>query len=254
MQFKLGKLPARPNSVKLKFAKYVNFAALPKPPSNFGHTNLLRGPQGLLGNDDYGDCVWAGAAHETMLWNAEAGTPVQFTTDSVLSDYSAVTGFSKADPNSDQGTDMQKAASYRLKTGIVDAKGERHKIAAYLALEAGNLQEVLVASWLFGLVGLGLVLPESAQEQFQNGQAWDLVPGSPDDGGHYVPAMARRCGQLIVSTWGTFEPVADPFFKAKNDEGLVYLSDEMLKNDQSIDGFKRAALVDDLSQIGRPIS
>jgi hypothetical protein len=31
---------------------------------------------GMLGNDHYGDCVWAGAAHETMLWNKEAARNV----------------------------------------------------------------------------------------------------------------------------------------------------------------------------------
>lgn len=253
MRFPLGKTPARTDAVKLKLAKYINLAALPKPPSSFGHTNLLRGSQGMLGNDEYGCCVWSGGAHETMLWNAEAGVPVKFTANGVLSDYSADTGFKKGDPSTDRGTDMQQAASYRQKIGIVDAAGKRHKIGAYLALETGNLNEMLVASWLFGSTGVGLSLQEAQQEQFQNGHVWDVVPGSPDDGGHYVPIMAVHDSLLVFSTWATFQLATDRLYEQRSDEALVYLSDERLKGGESIDGFKRAALLDDLAQLGHPI-
>src|SRR5882757_1904530 len=113
---KLGKLPARPNAVTFKLIDYA--VALLVPPKTFGHQKLQT-TWGMLGNDKYGDCVWAGAAHETMLWNKEASKTVTFTDNEVLSDYSAVTGFNPSDPNSDQGTDMQVAASYRRKTGII---------------------------------------------------------------------------------------------------------------------------------------
>ena len=54
-------------------------------------------------------------AHETMLWNKEAARTVTLNNESVLKDYSAVTGFNPNDPNTDQGTDMQVAA--RRNTG-----------------------------------------------------------------------------------------------------------------------------------------
>ena len=58
---KLGKVPARPDAVKLKFSSYINTNQLPTPPASFGHENLIQS-WGMLGNDQYGDCVWAGAA------------------------------------------------------------------------------------------------------------------------------------------------------------------------------------------------
>ena len=69
MTFKLGKKPARPGAVRLKLASYTNAAALPPLPASFGHDAIIgaRG-WGMLANDRYGDCVWAGAAHETMLY------------------------------------------------------------------------------------------------------------------------------------------------------------------------------------------
>ena len=134
LALKLGKKPARPGAVKFKFANFLVKPKLPTPPKVFGHEGLIGANWEVLGNDHYGDCVWAGAAHETMLWNKEAARTVTFSNDSVLKDYSAVTGFNPNDPNTDQGTDMQVAASYRRKKGVLDAHGKRHKVIAYLAL------------------------------------------------------------------------------------------------------------------------
>jgi hypothetical protein len=75
----------------------------------------------MLGNDEFGDCVFAGAGHEHMVWS---GGKMNFTTDNVLSDYSAVTGFLRDDPATDQGTVMLDALNYRRHTGVMD--GEPH--------------------------------------------------------------------------------------------------------------------------------
>src|SRR4029077_612040 len=139
---KLGKKPARPGAVKFKLANFLVKTKLPTPPKVFGHQDLIGGNWQTLGNDRYGDCVWAGAAHETMLWNKEADRTVAFNNQSVLKDYSPGTGFDPNDPNTDQGTDMQVAASYRRKTGVRDAAGKRHKVIAYLALTTGNADQL----------------------------------------------------------------------------------------------------------------
>src|SRR5947209_17293807 len=117
IQYKLGKTAARPGAVSMKLSAYLSKAQLPVPPANFGHYDLIS-KYGMLGNDHYGDCVWAGAAHETMMWCKEAGSTATFTDKGVLGDYSKVTGFKPNDPTTDQGTDMQVAASFRRKTGV----------------------------------------------------------------------------------------------------------------------------------------
>jgi hypothetical protein len=81
----------------------------------------------LLGNDRYGDCVFAGAAHETMMLAREAGNAVWFSDAGVPADYAAMTGFDLRNPQTDQGTGIQAAADYRRKTGIADACGKRHR-------------------------------------------------------------------------------------------------------------------------------
>lgn len=241
---KLGKTPARHGVVKLHFGTYANLSRLPTPPAQFGH-DKPKPIAGMLGNATYGDCVWAGAAHETRIWNAAAGRTVDFTTNDVLSDYAAVTGFDRHDPNTDQGTDMKQAASYRLKTGVKDAHGVRHKIGAYVALEAGNLEQHLVAAYLFEAVGVGIRVTQAMMEQFDHGQPWDVVQGSAVDGGHYVPMIARRSGMFDFSTWATKQPMTDSAFREYNDESLCYVSQEMLTSGKSPEGFDLEHLLAD---------
>ena len=248
---KLGKKPARPGAVKLRLNDYVDLSKLPVPPANFGHTDMVRQPWGLLGNDRYGDCYWAGSCHEHMLWGAMGGHKFTFTTNNALYAYSLATGFNKADPNTDQGTDMQQGAAYRQKTGIVDSAGRVHKVGPYLALEKGNLQQQLTAAYIFGAVGLGIEIPASAQEQFEKHEPWDIVPHSPIEGGHYVPLVSHKDGNAVVCTWGALQEMTPQFFEALNDESIVYLSPEILLGGKTIEGFDLQALQKDLAALSR---
>lgn len=246
--FKLGKLPARPGAVKLKFGNYVDVAALlPKVPKAFGHEGLISS-WGMLGNDQVGDCVLAGGGHETMMWTKEGGVPANFSTANTISDYSAITGYNPTDPNTDQGTDMEVAAKYRRTTGLLDANGKRHLVGAYLDLTPGNLNEHLLAAYLFGAVGIGIQFPGSAMDQFNAGKPWSVVKGAKIEGGHYIPIVAHR-KNLVIVTWGKTQEMTTGFFKKYNDESIVYLSTEMLSNGKSPEGFDLATLQKDLAAI-----
>ncbi|MCX8559756.1 hypothetical protein OS122_02435 [Mycolicibacterium mucogenicum] len=254
MSFKLGLQPPRPGAVKLRLATYINWRELPVPNGDFGHSELVS-DWGMLGNDQWGDCALAGPAHQTMLWTAEAGAQAPFTDACVLQNYSDVTGF---DPNAgpsgenptDQGTDVGQMAAFWRNTGMLDANGQRHKIVAYVDLTPGDLRELWAATYLFQSVGLGFALPESAQDQFANGQPWDVVRGSKVVGGHYVPAVGRAGGNGIGVTWGKSQPFTPAFYRKYNNQGIVAFSEEMLINARSIDGFDDQLLRSDLGAFG----
>lgn len=248
MPFKLGKTPARPGAIRLKLGDYLNGAALPPLPQVFGHEELISSWP-MFANDRWGDCVWAGAAHETTLLNKEAGNTVNFTDADVLSDYAAATGFNPNDPSTDNGTDVQVAAAYRQKTGIVDASGKRHTIAAYLALEPSNTLGLLLASYMF-VAGVGLQLPSTAFDQTNAGRPWDVVPRSAIEGGHYVPLLGRRAdGLLVFVSWGAIQLATERFVQDYCDEAVAYLSQEDLVNQKSPDGFDFATLKGDLGRL-----
>lgn len=237
LSYRLGKKSPRLGAVKLRFSEVFNEDLLPAPPVAFGHASPTYAWQ-LLANDRWGDCVWAGAAHETMLWNTSVGLSASFTDASVLSDYTAVAGFNPNDPNTDQGTDMADAAAYRRKTGVLDAAGNRHKIDSYVALRPGDAQQLAVAVYINGAAGVGIQLPASAMDQFDAGRPWEVIPGDRIEGGHYVACVGRTAnGNLLVITWGRLQEMTQQFYTAYCDEALAYLSIENLKNNVSPEGF-----------------
>lgn len=229
MKFCLGKLPARPPQ-GLKFADVINAAALPTPPATFGHQSLVAdGNFDILGNDSVGDCTIAGAAHEHMLWTMEGGTArAHFSTKYVLADYSAITGYDGT-AATDTGADIQQVAAYRQKIGIQDVTGFRHKIDSFASLRVGDISQVALATYIFGAAGIGVELPSSAQAQFMAGVPWSVVPGDKIDGGHYIPCVGRDAnGNYLFVSWGKVQPATPTWLATYMDEGLAYLSREIL--------------------------
>lgn len=253
-RLKLGKHPATQDPRDLLFSKYVKPQQIPAPPEQFGHETLFAPKAwGMLGNDNWGDCAWAGPAHETMLLTAEAGKPVQFNEAGVLGDYAAGTGF---DPNAgppgnnptDRGSNVRDVLKYRVKTGVLDAAGKRHQIGAYVKLTPKDLTQVYQAMYIFQAVGIGIQFPESAMEQFHNGQPWSVVPGAKIEGGHYVPCIAKR-EHIDVVTWGALQPMTVEFFETYCDEAWAYISTDDLQKDVDPDGFSLEQLKADLAAI-----
>lgn len=249
---KFGKTPAS-GTVTLKFADVFD-AALPVPPAVFGHeTGIQDGSWQMLANDQWGDCVFAGAAHEHMLWTVEGGAhQALFTSADVLSDYSALTGFDPTKPATDRGTDMAVAAAYRQKTGIRDNTGARHLIDAYAALKVGDLTELALATWLFGATGVGFNCPQSMQDQFNNNRPWDVVVGDSVEGGHYIPCVGRNsAGNFIFVTWGRLQAATPAWVTKYMDEGLAYISLEILSSTTKLspENYNLDALTEYLKEI-----
>jgi hypothetical protein len=256
MKYKFGKLPARPGAIKFKFNTYFSIPDLPVPPQRIGH-ELIRPPLnewGMLANDKVGCCVFAGAAHEHMVWthmgSRDAGD--NFTDENVLSDYAAVSGYDGS-KESDQGIDMATAAAYRRKTGIIDAENRRHKIDAYVALEPGNWEHLAIAVYLMGAVGIGLRCPNNVDTLFDDGKPWDVTPGTKIAGGHYVPCILRNTANpslFGVVTWGGIQGMTQEFYAKYNDETVAYVSLEVLgKQNISPDGFDAPTLLRDVTAL-----
>jgi hypothetical protein len=256
-RLKLGKQTATDDPRDLVFAKYVDESKLPTPPSQFGHESLFPPKEwGMLGNDEWGDCAWAGPAHETMLLSKEGEKPATFTAEGVLSDYSAGTGFN---PNAgppgqnptDQGSNVRAVLDYRRKTGIVDAQDKRHKIGAFVKLDPGNLTHVFQALYIFQIVGIGLAFPEYAMEQFNKGEPWDVIPNAPKpEGGHYVCCVGKR-ENIDIVTWGALQQMTVAFFEKYCDEAWTYISEEDLKEGRTLDGFDVSQLNADLTALAK---
>jgi len=236
-KYKTGKKPATPDIRDLKLRALLP-PRLPPVPGVLGHE--LNQSWGMLANDRYGCCAWSGSAHERMIIAAEVGIlpRVHFTDRDVLDDY-ASTGFNSSNPDSDRGTDLGQLASYRRKIGIRDSLGRRWKDDAYAWLEPGNLDQLAQAVWLFNTIGLGVLLPSSAEDQFDRGQTWSVVRGEKGKDGHYVPIIGRNShGNFLLVTWGRLHDATPQWVETYMDEGVVYLNkSRIMKNQRTIDNF-----------------
>lgn len=253
MTYRLGKKPAS-NTVKLKLGDYLDYSKLPTPPANFGHETLVSDWQ-ILANDTLGCCAISGPFHGEMLWCAEGDRNINVDNDCVIKAYSAITGYdpSQTDPQgnnpTDQGSNVEVVAEYWRSTGLTDAAGDVHKIDCYVALEPGNVDELLVAMYLFDGVGIGLSLPSDWLQAARTGQVWDVYPDPEIAGGHYVLGVGQRNGCINVITWGKSQLMTHAGYAEFNDESLIYLSEEKLANGRDLEGFDLAALQADMLEL-----
>lgn len=256
MTLKLGKNAATEDARDWRLSAVVDVeAVLPAIPKTFGHeSGIIFGMNGNGPDDSVapgfggaGDCVLAGADHETQIWQHAAKKPHAdlFNGLTAIKDYSAVTGYVIGDDATDQGTNVRDALKYRQKTGIRDTKGGRHKIVAYLALDPGDMNHLLSAMYLFGAVGIGIKFPGSAMDQFNKGKEWTVVKGSSIEGGHYIPLVAKRSApSLTCVTWAKTQLMSTAFYETYCDEAWALLSQEAIDaaTAKSPEGFSLASL------------
>jgi hypothetical protein len=231
VRFRLGKTPAR-NAVVLRFGAYFKSAALPAPPLRFGLPELNPAviPRwGMLANDQVGDCVIASAAHGEMVTRGLAGLPaVVFDDATSIADYSAIGGYIAGDAATDNGLDLQTAAAYRQRAGIVDAAGNRHKIDIYAAVRAGDLDELALAVFLFGSADIGVQLPNSADDQFEQQAPFRVLTNDGGiAGGHCICIVGRNsAGNYLGVTWGQLVAIEPAWLSKYMDEGIAYVPTE----------------------------
>lgn len=247
----LGKRAAQPWLVQMEFGDYASTRKLATPPTEFGHENLVT-DWGVLGNQLAGCCAFSGSAHETMLWTAEAGAMAQFTDDSVLAEYGALTGYDPQTGADDNGTNVVELLSYRRKSGLADVSGKRHKIGAYVKLKPGNLTELRYASYYFDGVGIGVQFPEQWMDAFNAGRfVWDQVDDPNYVGGHYISDVAWRNNAPVIITWGQPVELTPAGYEQNADEVYAYLSLEKMINGVDLQGLNVAAMQDDIKQLTR---
>lgn len=245
--FKLGLKPLPYDSRDRLFASYRT--PLVSVPAEFGdYRDIPHNGWGMLANDQYGDCFPAGQGHAVMLETAMGGHHTTVTESETLKDYFAMNGVPSDQPgtNSDQGTDPRVGLQYHRNVGMLATPSKRHKLAGYVSLEVGNLQELIEATYLFGVAGVGLNLPQSAEDQFDSGY-WRVVPGSAVIGGHWVIVVGRYNGYLETVSWGRRIHMTPQFFTTYSSCAFGMLSPEIIGgNGRSPEGFDFQTLQADL--------
>lgn len=226
-RFRGGKLPAQPARPQLRLSTVLGERITPPPASVDWQDDRIVWP--MYGNDSWGDCVFAEIGHAVnQLTYYGTGIEVEPPQSDILKAYSKVTGF---DPNAgppgdnptDQGTYVQDALKYWRKSGV-----SGHKIVAYASLDVANLEEIRQAIALFGSISIGMNFPDSAMDQFDTGETWDVVRGARIEGGHCVLAGAYDKDGVGIVTWGAETRMTWKFWQKYVDEAWVCLDEDGL--------------------------
>lgn len=219
----------------------------------------------MLGNDSAGDCVAVTWANVRRLVSFIAGAENYPTQDQVWEVYRTQNpGFDpNGDPNvngpgspADGGMDIQTLLEYLVKVGGPDGK----KALAFAKVDPSSPDEVKAAISIFGFVWTGLVVQDANMQQFNNGQPWDYVARSADDGGHSVitggygaPGKGPLGGDERFITWAQETSFTDRYWSRKVEEAWVVIFEEHLKHPAFQEGVDLAALAADYTAItGKP--
>jgi len=244
--FKLGKAAAKKDERNLRFATLLR-ATAPTLPNDYDFDTTHPGiPTPMFGNDNYGDCVIAGRAHQTLRFeDIEQGSVLMITDKQVLKEYRRETG------GPDTGLVVLDSLKEWRKKGW---KVGRHtyKIRAFAELDFENHEEVRQAIFADIGIGLGVQLPNSAKMQIQTGQPWDVTTGSGSAkgswGGHYVFVPGyTRIGPVCV-TWGRKQPMTWAWLDKYCDEAYTIFDAKNRFRKTMIDQGKVTAFLESLAK------
>ena len=209
---RLGRLPARfPEGLKT-LPEYVT---LPQPPSAAHWGHAVENQLGMDGNDTYGDCTIAGAAHALSIWNHEVDETIPVPGENeCVSQYFILEGSpnGEPDPSLDNGLNMADVLETWQTTGLFNGT----KIAAYAPVKLDDLTTIKQVVAFYGACYIGVNLPESAQNQFPN--PWTVIPDSPIEGRHCILATGYDQHYLYCATWGQLVAVAWDWFEKYTEE------------------------------------
>ncbi|HUW53014.1 MAG TPA: hypothetical protein VMV99_06325 [Rhodanobacter sp.] len=178
-------------------------------------------PTPMFGNAEYGDCVIAGRAHQTLRFEkAEQNKLIAISDNDVLHEYFGETG------GTDSGLVVLDSLKEWRSKGRLAAK-RRYTIKAFAQIDQARRSEVKRAVFMDIGVGLGSTLPNAALTQFYAGKPWAVVSGKAGrpnpHNGHYVYVPGYTKSGPVCVTWGRKQQMTWPFLIKYCDEAYAII-------------------------------
>lgn len=241
---KFGKGPAQfPGS--LKDLTYYAAGPLPKapasikPPAAPGDIADASGPWGILGNNEYGDCGVAGLQH-----GMEADAEIVDIYETWPTNADAISYYLKYTNGVDSGVVLSQYLQY-----VRENEYYGHKIYGYAPVQFSDVSTIQTAIFLFGFAYTGVNVPQSAMDQFNAGEPWTVVSGSPIEGGHAIPLIGYDDSFLYCITWGKVQPISYNWWHSYADESWAVLTGSFVAHNGDGRGINLAALESDLNRL-----
>jgi hypothetical protein len=217
LSFKLGRLP-RGNDARIPhLSALLAGRQAADPPASLDWTKGMPAELGMMLNDRLGDCTCAAVYHAMQVWNFNVRQSLLTQPDSDVEKlYELACGYDPKAGGEGPGGNEQKVLHYLLSKGAPVGSGgaEVHKIAAYVEVDARNLDDVKRCIADCGLAYIGFGVPQSLMPpDAPPPKVWKLVPAqSQIIGGHAVILAGYDSSGFKVISWGQYFTMTWDFF------------------------------------------
>ncbi|HBF34531.1 TPA: hypothetical protein DDW35_08200 [Candidatus Sumerlaeota bacterium] len=256
LNLKLGALLGHKDPRNLQMAHYIKadfkWPAVPDPID--WNKDALPAYQ-MLGNDTAGNCTVAGKYNHDAGCALVTGDSYISNTQLCMQDYINLSGYDPATGSNDTGLNPEDVLRYFSNKPV----GDQGRIEVWGEINRKDMQEVMLAMWLFGGAYTAFSLPKSAQSQTGEGKVWDVakfpsfdrIPGSW--GGHMVDVRSRDGKTKIggAVTWGTVQLFTDAFWKKYCSAAYFYLTEKWIADNtrKTPSGFDLETLLADAAEL-----
>lgn len=173
--------------------------ALPPPPKSTNWCDKLTLPLSALGNEQYGDCVFASLGHLLNVWQSNTGLPYDVTENEIVADYL------EHNDNRDVGAQLREVLlrfNGKKQRGRKKDSVASHRCAGFVRLRHDDLTIIEQAIANFGGAYIGIDMPSNWQDL----ETWATpAPRWRASGAlHCVPLVDfdHAKGMFTTLTWG----------------------------------------------------
>lgn len=235
---KLGKLEAK-IPVGLKALAEYQASPFPAAPAQVKVPNISNWQ--MLGNDQYGDCTFAGIAHAKMSTAKVLGINETVpTAQKVVQAYLAYTN------GQDGGAVEADLLKYWLTNKILGTT-----LSGYAPANINDYEEIKNVIAHYGLAYIGIRVPALCQQQFEQHEPWTLSHTAADDniiGGHCIILVGYDKDYIYGITWGAVQKIEWSWLQKYMDEAWALITPEIAIRG-AYDNIKLADLKADLSKL-----
>ncbi len=215
MQRLLGRMPRRAGQYAPLLVQY-RMKQLPEPPPVCRWADNVNN-WGVMGNDEYGNCVIATTGHLLMAWNAAVNGNVGTISDQAVIELSR-------DMGALRGFNIIDRLNYWQNTGMFG-----NNLWAWADIRSDKVTDHRFSIWAFGATDIGLQLPAAWQEA----DVWDTGAGRAyrqnSWGPHSVPLIGYDESFFYCVTWGRLQKLTYAAVEDYCDEAYAIIDPDWLE-------------------------